>query len=70
MNGGDLGVGAHILQEGGMNILPQAPLAQKLSPVQIAQRAAELEKFAQTLEGDSPLEPHGLRHAQRIDDDR
>ena len=66
----DLGVGPHILQEGGLNLLPEAPLAQKLSPVQIAQRAAELEKFAQTLDGDPPLEPHGLRHAQRVDDDR
>ena len=66
----DLVVGPHILQEGGLNLLPETPLAKKLAPVQIAQRSAEIDKLAQTLDGDLPLEPLGLRHAQRVDDDR
>ena len=55
----DLGVGPHILQEGWLNLFPEPPVANKLPPVQFAQRSAEVDKLPQTLDGDSLLESLG-----------
>ena len=55
----DLGVGPHILQERWLNLVPEASVANKLPPVQFAQRSTEVDKLPQTLDGNSLLKSLG-----------
>src|ERR1700689_3655102 len=69
-DGRQLVIGSYILQKGGLNLLLQTRVANKLPPVQFAQRSIKVDKLAEAFDGGLLLESLGLRYAQGVDDDR
>src|SRR3984885_10885446 len=67
---GDLIVGPHILQEGGLNLFSEEFPTHKLASVQLADPQIKFDKLAQALDSNLRLEPLDLSDPQRVDDDR
>ena len=63
-HGRELVIGSYVLQEGGLNLLPETRVANKLPPVQFAQGSVEVDKLAEALDGGLLLKSLGLRYAQ------
>jgi len=69
-HGLDLVIGPHILQERGLNLVPEMPPAKKSASVELAQRLVEIHELAQALDGEARFELPDRGHAQGVDDDR
>jgi len=66
---GDLGVGSHVPEQGGLNLRPEVARAQELAPIERLQRARELHEFLEVMHGGALGVTSQECYAQCIDDE-